>query len=56
MLPYRDGGSQKEKLSFLLKNQQFPDYARRLLDWGQMDFEAAFDQMLTLLSVDPSRG
>lgn len=34
---------------------KFPDYMRRLCDFRQMDFEATFDQMLTLLSLEPSR-
>lgn len=32
---------------------RFPDYLRRLIDFRQMDFEAAFDQLSTLLSLDP---
>lgn len=32
---------------------RFPDYVRRLVDFRQMDFEATFDQMLTLLSWEP---
>ena len=34
---------------------RFPDYMRRLCDFRQMDFEATFDQMLTLLSFEPSK-
>lgn len=34
---------------------KFPDYMRRLLDFRQMDFEAAFDQLLTLISTEPQR-
>lgn len=34
---------------------RFPDFLRRLCDFRQMDFEATFDQMLTLLSFDPDR-
>jgi len=34
---------------------RFPDFLRRLCDFRQMDFEAAFDQMLTLISFDPNR-
>jgi hypothetical protein len=33
---------------------RFPDYARRLCDFRQMDFDSTFDQMLTLLSADPA--
>jgi hypothetical protein len=36
-------------------SMRFPDYARRLLDFKQMDFESAFDQILTLLSRDPNK-
>lgn len=32
-----------------------PDYVRRLFDHQQMDFEAAFDQILMLMSTDPKR-
>lgn len=38
-----------------LMSERFPDYIRRLLDINQMDFEATYDQMLLLLSFDPSR-
>jgi len=34
---------------------KFPDYLRRLCDFRQMDFEASFDQLLTLLTTDPQR-
>jgi len=34
---------------------KFPDYLRRLCDFRQMDFEASFDQLLTLLSLEPQR-
>lgn len=36
-----------------LMEGKFPDYMRRLLDIRQMDFEAAFDQLLILLSLEP---
>lgn len=32
-----------------------PEYFRRICDWRQMDFEAAFDQLLTLMSFEPQR-
>ncbi len=35
--------------------KQFPDYMRRLCDFRQMDFEATFDQLLTLLSFEPQK-
>jgi hypothetical protein len=34
---------------------KFPDYVRRLFDIRQMDFESAFDQLLTLISHEPQR-
>jgi len=37
------------------ESTRFPDFLRRLCDVRQMDFEATFDQMLTLLSFDPDR-
>lgn len=47
----RSGGSKPSKPS----DSKFPQYIRRLLDFRQMDFEATFDQMLNLLSLDPQR-
>lgn len=44
-------GSKVSKAS----DSKFPQYVRRLLDFRQMDFEATFDQMLNLLSIDPQR-
>jgi hypothetical protein len=38
-----------------LTEGKFPDYLRRLCDFRQMDFEASFDQLLTLLSTEPQR-
>jgi hypothetical protein len=32
---------------------RFPEYVRRLCDIRQMDFENTFDQILTLLSIEP---
>jgi hypothetical protein len=34
---------------------RFPDYLRRICDFRQMDFEATFDQLLTLMSTEPSK-
>lgn len=34
---------------------KFPDYMRRLCDFRQMDFEATFDQLLTLISLEPQK-
>lgn len=34
---------------------KFPDYLRRLCDFRQMDFEASFDQLFTLLSFEPQQ-
>ena len=36
-------------------DSKFPQYIHRLLDFRQMDFEATFDHMLNLLSLDPQR-
>lgn len=41
--------------SLLDSNGRFPEYLRRLCDIRQMDFEAAFDQMITLLSLEPQK-
>ena len=35
------------------RDSKFPKYFRRLADFRQLDFEAAFDQMITLLSTEP---
>lgn len=32
-----------------------PEYFRRICDFRQMDFESAFDQLLTLVSFEPHR-
>eukprot|EP00605_Chrysophyceae_sp_TOSAG23-4_P002123 GSChrysophyteH1.ASY1.ANO1.2349.1 assembled CDS len=37
------------------KDGRFPSFMRRLTDFRQMDFEAAFDQLLALVSTDPKR-
>lgn len=42
-------------IGHLSSDGRFPDYVRRLFDVKQMDFEAAFDQILTLLSWEPQR-
>ncbi len=34
---------------------KFPDFMRRLCDFRQMDFEATFDQLLTLISFEPQK-
>jgi hypothetical protein len=41
--------------SFLDNNGRFPEYLRRLCDIRQMDFESAFDQMITLVSLEPQK-
>lgn len=55
MLPFdsRDIYESKGKSRMGDGLQRFPDYIRRLCDFRQMDFEAAFDQYLTLLSFEP---
>jgi hypothetical protein len=35
--------------------EAMPEYIRRICDFRQMDFEAAFDQLLSLLSIEPHR-
>ena len=62
MLPttFSGGGSSVSSSSSSSRNKlldagRFPDYMRRLCDIKQMDFEATFDQLLMLLSFDPSR-
>lgn len=39
----------------LLQDGRFPEYLRRLCDFRQMDFEATFDQMITILSNEPHK-
>ena len=53
MLPIDSRGGKSR--SSRLGDGKFPDYIRRLCDFRQMDFEATFDQMLTLLSSEPNR-
>jgi hypothetical protein len=53
MLPFDSRDIYDNGKSRLGDLQRFPDYMRRLIDFRQMDFEAAFDQLLTLLSFDP---
>jgi hypothetical protein len=55
MLPFdaREFGQGSGKSS--LMDGKFPDYMRRLCDIRQMDFEAAFDQLLTLVSLEPQQ-
>lgn len=58
MLPvdFRDIKSSSEKNEKAGSgNGRFPDYVRRLVDIKQMDFEAAFDQLLTILSLEPQK-
>jgi len=37
------------------RSTSIPEYLCRVLDYRQMDFEATFDQMLTLMSRNPGR-
>lgn len=37
------------------RSPSVPEFLRRVGDWRQMDFESAFDQMITLLSTEPAR-
>lgn len=54
MLPF-DLRDVKAPTDFMESDGRFPDYLRRLTDIKQMDFEAAFEQLLTLLSFEPNR-
>lgn len=54
MSPLLSTSYQKSTTSFL-EGGRFPEYLRRLCDFRQMDFEAAFDQMITLLSFEPQK-
>lgn len=47
--------STRPSSSFLENNGRFPEYLRRLCDIRQMDFESAFDQMITLVSLEPQK-
>jgi hypothetical protein len=55
MLPFdlRDVKSAGDFSASSALEGRFPDYLRRLCDFRQMDFEASFDQLLTLLSTEP---
>jgi hypothetical protein len=55
MLPIDSRDELKTSNMSRFMDGRFPDYMRRLCDFRQMDFEATFDQMLTLLSFEPSR-
>lgn len=54
MLPF-DSREYKQGQKTSLLEGKFPDYMRRLCDFRQMDFEAAFDQLLTLISLEPQQ-
>mmetsp|Transcript_9074 Transcript_9074/g.8945 ORF Transcript_9074/g.8945 Transcript_9074/m.8945 type:complete len:259 (+) Transcript_9074:157-933(+) len=55
MLPIDSRDELKTSNMSRFMDGRFPDYMRRLCDFRQMDFEATFDQMLTLLSFEPAR-
>ena len=54
MLPF-DVRESKEGNGVTSGDGKFPDYMRRLCDFRQMDFEATFDQLLTLMSFEPQK-
>lgn len=54
MLPF-DLRDVKSPGEYATLDGKFPDYLRRLCDFRQMDFEASFDQLLTLLSTEPQK-
>jgi hypothetical protein len=54
MLPFDSSDlkqSHNDKFQFI--EGKLPDYFRRLCDVRQLDFEAAFDQLITLMSLEP---
>ena len=55
MLPIDIRDVRNSPSSSNLIDAKFPHYFRRLCDIRQMDFEATFDQMLNLLSIEPQR-
>ena len=55
MLPIDIRDVRNSSSSSNLIDAKFPHYFRRLCDIRQMDFEATFDQMLNLLSIEPQR-
>jgi hypothetical protein len=55
MLPFNSGSSMDSGSKFGLSDNHFPDYMRRICDYRQMDFEAAFDQLFYLISTDPQK-
>lgn len=54
-LHYNDSSSNNNSNTNMLMEGKFPDYVRRLLDFKQMDFEAAFDSLLLLVSSNPQQ-
>ena len=55
MLPFDNRDIKQGQGKTSLMEGKFPDYMRRLCDFRQMDFEAAFDQLLTLISLEPQQ-
>jgi hypothetical protein len=55
ILPTTRSSSRKGSSYYDDKDGRFPDYMRRLVDFRQMDFEATFDQLQALVSLDPKR-
>ena len=53
MLPLLAKDEQRHAQPGKRLDSKFPKYFRRLVDFRQMDFEATFDQMITLLSIEP---
>ena len=53
MLPIDIRDGRVPTKSTRVSDSKFPKYFRRLIDFRQMDFEATFDQMITLLSTEP---
>jgi hypothetical protein len=55
MLPFDSRDPKQTNGKQRIIDGKFPDYIRRLCDFRQMDFEATFDQLLTLASFEPQR-
>lgn len=55
MLPFEIREVKQSNGKTSLIDGKFPDYMRRLCDFRQMDFEAAFDQLLTLMTTEPEK-
>ena len=55
ILPTSSSRGSRKASGYYEKDGRFPDMLRRLVDFRQMDFEATWDQLQSLLSTDPKR-